>query len=140
MANVINIADRRKAPSEKPTIEELAEACVDEISTNWERFARSNRLNDYFMNSVPTWTVPGVDYLTDLNALSLIETKVGLSLELASPGSAGEAQLGWIAAFKLNGTRVMTPFMLSEAYARCFNILMFLKLGRELTQQGIHIE
>lgn len=140
MADVIDLAERRKKLPEKPTFQDIATFCLEEITSNWERFARNNRLNDYFVNSTPSWASPGVNYLTDLNSIALIENKINLPLELLSPGSTGAEQLGWIAAFRINENRVMTPFMMSEQYARCFNILLFLKLGRELVQNGISIE
>ena len=141
MADIINLADRRKQLDiQPPTIKQLTEKCIDEISHNWEKFARGNRLNDYFMQSVFNWTSPGIDYLSDINALSQIELKINLTLALLAPGAAGKSQLGWIAGFTINSNRIETPFMLSEAYARCFNILLFLKLRRELTQHGIIIE
>ena len=137
--NIINLADHRKVPQGR-TIEELAVECSEEISGNWERFARNNRLSDYFTQSTPSWSDPKGNYLSDLNALSVIESKINIVMALCSPGSNGASQIGWIASFKLNTVRVETPLMLSEAYARCFNILLFLKLGRELTQAGIPIE
>jgi hypothetical protein len=135
--NVINIADRFKKPVPKPTLEELAVTCSEEIAENWQRFAKNNRLNDYFVQSVPSWTSEGVNYLADLNAVSLIETKIKMTMSLHAPGSIDSAQLGWIADFKVGEMKVCTPFMPFEAYARCFNILLFLKLGREMTNNGI---
>ena len=141
MADIITLADHRKKPEEKLTIEQLASECVAAIAGDWERFARNNRLNDYFLQHTPQWTREKVDYLSDLSALSVIENKIGLGLYLVSPeASASTSQLGWVAGFKLNGVRFETPPMAFEAYARCFNILLFLKLGRELTQNGIPIE
>lgn len=132
MSNVINLAERRKAPK---TLVELAVLSSEEITAHWERFARNNRLNDYFVQSTPSWSDPKINYLADLNALSIIEQRLDLTLVLYSPGSIDSSQIGWIASFKLNDIRVETPPMVSEAYARCFNILLFLKLGRELVQQ-----
>ena len=140
MADIITLADRRKKPVEKPTVEELALQCVETIADEWEVFARNNRLNDYFIQHAPQWAKDKVDYLSDITALSVIESKIKLGLFLASPEAAADTQLGWVAGFKLNGVRVQTPPMAFEAYARCFNILLFLKLGRELTQNGIPIE
>lgn len=146
MADVINLSDHRKEPSKKPTVDELIEFCAGEISTNWERFARNNKLNDYFIESVP-WATSGLDYLTDLNALSRLEHKINLPLEVSSPGMTSEDQLGWLASFKIfdiqDGNQptynilVTTPFMASEAYARAYLILLFLKLRREFAQHEI---
>jgi hypothetical protein len=142
VADIISLDDHRKVPLEKPSLEELIALCSEEIAGNWERFARNNRLNEHFTNCVPLHlgTRAGVNYLADLNSLSVVESKINLPLELHAPGVSSAGQLGWVASFTLNGTRVVTPFMPTEAYARCFNILLFLKLGRELTQQGITID
>lgn len=134
MADVIQFSDHRRQP-EGPTVEQLALRCSEEIAQNWERFARNNRLNDFFVQSVPSWSEEGVDYLSDLNALSNIEKKIGLWPTISAPAQ----QVGWVAAFRLNGVEVVTPPMFSEAYSRSFNILLFLKLGREMTQAGIPI-
>lgn len=137
MANVININEHRKKPIEPPSLEVLASRCSEEISENWERFARNNRLNDFFLSSTPVWSLPHINYLSDINAISIIENKINLALLLNAPGTAGASQIGWVAAFEIKGIRIETPYMMCEAYARCFNILLFLKLGRELTQLGL---
>jgi hypothetical protein len=136
MADIISFADHHKKV--KPTLEQLAATSLDEISTNWEKFARNNHLNDYFISNISLWVLPNVNYLTDLNALSQIEAKIKLALELRAPSQSNK-QIGWVASFIMNGIRIETPFMFSEAYARCFNILLFLKLSRELMQHGISI-
>lgn len=133
MGDVIDLFSNRKAP---PSLESLGLKCAEEISDNWERFARNNRLNDFFLSSVPGWASQ-VNYLADLNAISVIENKLGLSLLLNAPGTSASSKLGWVAAFETKGIRVETPVMMCEAYARCFNILLFLKLGREITNHGI---
>lgn len=140
MAEVIDLSKHRKPPIEHPTIEQLAALASEEIAGNWERFARNNRLNDYFASSTPTWSNPHTNYLGDLNAVAIIESKINIAVAVSAPGHAGVSQLGWVASFKINGITIATPFMVCEAYARCFNILLFLKLGRELTQRGITIE
>lgn len=139
MADIIDMFSRRKALPEIPSVEELAAKCVDEISENWERFAKNNRLNDYFLTSVPVWALPQVNYLSDLNAISSVENKINLSLFLNAPGTSANSKLGWVASSQINGVKVETPVMVCEAYARCFNILLFLKLGRELTNHGLTI-
>lgn len=130
MADVIDMAAHRKANA--PTFEQLVLKCTEEISENWERFARNNRLSDYFIQSTPAWTEDGVDYLSDLNAISLLEKKINLLPTI-------RVKTGWIAEFEVRDVAVQTPPMFTEQYARCFNILLFLKLGRELTQAGISI-
>lgn len=139
MAEIIDIASRRKPPPEKPSLESLASWCIEDIQGNWERFARNNRLNEFFVTSVPVWAQPNVNYLEDLNALSIIEQKIHLEPQLVAPGFSPDNALGWIGAFRMNGIVVATPFMVNEQYARCFNILLFLKLKRELVTNGIPV-
>jgi hypothetical protein len=140
VADIITLSDHRKPPIEHPTIEQIAATCSEEIAGNWERFARNNRLNDYFTSSTPSWSVSNTNYLADLNALSAVEGKINISISISSPGQLGRAQIGWVASFRINKVAIFTPVMVCEAYARCFNILLFLKVGRELTQRGIRIE
>lgn len=138
MADVIDISTRFRKPPPKPTVQELAQFCADEILSHWEKFASNNRLNDYFTSSTPMYCKGGVNYLEDLNALSLIEQKIYLEPQIIAPGfNEKQNVLGWVAAFRLNGVIVATPFMVSEGYARCFNVLLFLKLKRELQTAGI---
>lgn len=139
MAEIINLDDHRKPPQKKPSLEELAVICSEEIAENWQRFAKNNRLNDYFKQSAPSYTKDDLVYVQDLNAISAIEARINLNLTLHAPQSIDESQLGWIADFKIGSAHVSTPFMPFETYARCFNILLFLKLSRELTNHGISV-
>lgn len=136
MSNVIDMFSARK-PQVVPTLEVLAAKCIDDISDNWERFARNNRLNDFFLSCIPHWAIPQINYLSDINAISVIESKLGLAVIVNAPGTSPSSKLGWIAGFQIKGENVETPVMMCEAYARCFNIILFLKLSRELTNHGI---
>ena len=135
MADIIDIASRRKPAA--LTVQDLASACVDEIQSNWEKMARGNRLNEFFIQSTPSWSQPSVNYLEDLNSLSNVELKIGLDPQVVAPGFSPDNALGWIGAFRLNGIVVATPFLVNEQYARCFLILLFLKLKRSLVTNGI---
>jgi hypothetical protein len=139
MADVIEISSFRKPKPTKPTTQELSVFCTDQIQQNWERFARGNQLNDFFISNLPSYAQPSVNYLEDLNALSGIEQKIGLEPQVCAPGVSPDNALGWIAAFRVNGAMVATPFMPTEQYARCFNILLFLKLKRELVTNEIPV-
>ena len=135
MADIIDLASRRKpAPA---TVHALAIACVEEIQANWEKMARGNRLNEFFISSTPSYSQPSINYLEDLNGLSNVELKIGLDPQVVAPGFSPDNALGWIGAFRLNGIVVVTPFLVNEQYARCFNILLFLKLKRSLVTNGI---
>ena len=135
MAEIFTFTPRPKPTP--PSITALAQLCSDEILGHWEKFAQNNRLNDHFISCVPAWAQPSVNYLEDLNALSVVEQKIGLDPQVIAPGFSPDNALGWIAAFRLNGIIVATPFMVNEGYARCFNILLYLKLKRDLVTHGI---
>lgn len=137
-AKVFDFEAKRKSRVEKPSIEQLIQDCLEDLHGNWERFARNNRLNDFFVSSVPTWAKQHTNYLENLSELALLEAKIGIEPQIISPGFTAES-LGWIATFRINGKIVSSPFMISECYARCFNILMYLKLKRELVTNGISV-
>jgi hypothetical protein len=139
MADVIDITSRFKKLPPAPTLEDIAAHAIDDITSNWEKFASNNRLNDYFLQCTPSWSLPEKNYLEDLGALSVMEQKIKMEPQTTSPGFSPDNALGWIAAFRMNGKVIATPFMLSECYARCFNILLYLKIKRELVTNKIPI-
>ena len=135
MADVIDISSRfRKVP---PTIREIATFSIDDIMTHWERFARNNRLNDFFKEMIPTYADESASYTSDLNALAQLELNVKLFPGIMSPGLNGPHQLGWRVFFRVGDEVIETPDFISEAHARCCGILLFLKIKRELTKHGI---
>lgn len=137
MADVIDISSRfRKAP---PPLKDIVAHCIDDIMSNWERFARNNRLNDFFLESIPSYTDSSASYVSDLNVLAQLEQNVRMSPGVLAPGLNGPAQLGWRVCFKINGELVETPDFISEGYARCCGVLLFLKIKRDLTTHGVTI-
>ena len=128
MADIINIADHRK--KEKPSVKQIVDAAIDYITADWERFARNNRLNDFFVSGAGVWADPSINYLSDLNAVAKIEGRLGVSVIIRSP--YGRGQFGWRASFVLKNSTVTTPDMPFETYARCFNILLFIKVKKDL--------
>ena len=132
MADVINLADRRK--KELPPPVDVLRNAVDHIAADWERFAKTNRLNDYFVEAASVWTDGATNYLSDLNAISLIEHKLGYGVLVKSP--AFTQGLGWKASFRLKSGTATTPDMPFETYARCFGILLYIKRKRDLVAMG----
>ena len=127
MAEIINIADRRK--KERPSLKELVDGASEFISNDWEKFARNNKLNDYFVSMVGVWAEQNINYMSDLNAIAKMEARLGMCVVVRAP--YGPA-LGWRASFMLKTGTATTPDMPFETYARCFNILLFIKLKRDL--------
>lgn len=142
MADVINLGDHRKSKTPKrpePSIEEMAAWCVDEIMPQWEKFSHANRLIDFIKQSIPQYARDNVNYLQDLNSIADLESKIGIHVQVLSPGFNEAHPHGWVVAFRLNGKIIGTPWMASEAHARAFCVLLYLKLRRELTDAGIAV-
>lgn len=130
MANVIQLSDHRKQAKPKLSVAEVVSWCIDDLIGTWEKFAKTNRLNDFFQQSIQSSTAD-LNYVQDLNAIASIEAKLGLALQIISPDFS-EDSLGWVASFRVNGAFVSTPWMSSEAFARSFAIVLFLKVKAEL--------
>ena len=131
MTKIINLADFRKPVKEKEIdLASLAQSCIDDISINWANAAKINRLNEFFLQSTAGYSSPDLNYISDLNHVSSLEHKIKLQLVLKSPQ---DGFIGWVAGFAFGDVIIETaPVHFSENYARCFNILLFLKLNREL--------
>lgn len=128
--NVINLDDYRKPKPPPVDIHELAQRCIDEINNSWINAAKINRLNEYFITTTAGFSSPNLNYISDLNHVSSLEQNIKLQLVLKSPQ---DGFIGWVAGFKLGDITIETaPVHYSENYARCFNILLFLKMNREL--------
>jgi hypothetical protein len=134
MADVINLdAHRKKRPL--PSAQEVALFCTDEVMGNWERFAKTNKLNDFIVQSLGIYATPSTNYLANRDLVAELEDKVGLLPGVWAPGINGGEQLGWRACFRFGEVLVETPDMASELYARCCNLLIFLKVKREMMLQ-----
>lgn len=133
MAEIFNIADhRKKKPPPSPT--EVVSFCTDDVMTNWERFAKTNKLNEFVATSLGVYANETTNYLQHRAAVADIEDKIGLLPGVWAPGINGPSQVGWKACFRFGDVLVETPDMTSELYARCCNILIFLKVKREMVQ------
>lgn len=133
MADIIQFDTIKRRAA--PTVHELITQAAEWVMHDWEKFAKLNRLNDYFTSTASVWTREGVNYLEDLNAVSVIEQKIGMNIVVRSPLIS--EHMGWKASFPLQSTTVYTPEMPFETYARCFNILLFIKLKRDLLAAGM---
>jgi hypothetical protein len=135
MADVFVLADhRKKAPPPPPR--DVAMFCVAAIMDEWERFAKSNKLSDFVNSQLGSHAKPFINYLTNLNELSVIEQQLSLCPGILAPGINGPGQIGWRASFRFGDEIIETPDMAFEAHARAANILIFQKLRREMVQQN----
>lgn len=131
MADVVNIADfRKKPPPMSP--QDVVAFCVEHVMGEWERFAKSNKLGDFFIAGIGSHAKPFVNYLTNLTEIGILEQHLGVMPGIWAPGINGPSQLGWRACFRFGDVLVETPDMAFEPHARCCNILIFMKIKREM--------
>lgn len=92
-----------------------------------------------FKRNLPTEVLDDFKYRTlkprldstvieDLNILSQIERMIGLNSVVFSPTCTDANMTGWIAGFNMADCMFSSPEMNTEAKARAFSILLFLKL------------
>lgn len=141
MGEVVDFTARRlKEKPKKVTIEELHVRAIEYLLGDWEKMARNNRLNDYFRQSVPQIdSSTKINYMGDLNEIAALELNIEHFPVIYFPGTNDRKQLGWQVHFFIGKTRLATPELASEAYARCFGILLFLKVKRDAIEAGIDV-
>jgi hypothetical protein len=141
MGEVVDFTARRlKEKPKQVTIEELHVRALEYLLADWEKMARNNRLNDYFRQSVPQVdSSTKTNYMSDLNEIAALELNIELFPVIYFPGTNDMKQLGWQVHFFLAKTRLATPELASEAYARCFAILLYLKVKRDAIGAGISV-
>lgn len=138
MGEVVDFTARRLKEHKKPvTMEELAGKATEFLLTDWEKMARNNRLNDYFSASLPHSTDQNKNYMGDLNEIASLELNLNVFPMIFFPGTSDRKQLGWVVQFLLGSHRISTPELATEAYARCFSILLYLKLKRDAIEAGL---
>lgn len=97
-----------------------------EISSKWKEHAVRNAIDDLIIVEMSDHLIDkSLKYSDDLNAISYIEKKLNLNPLVLGPGASSGNHLGWGAGFFLNGILYATPEFSTEAYARCFNILLW---------------
>lgn len=133
MSNIVNFADFQKK-KEPPSWEEMCRSVVDDIVFDWEKMASHNKLNEYFKSFAPSLVKEELNYMSDLNAIARLEQIIGIWPSIYFPSALNDEQIGWVVVFKIDGKATMTIPLANEAYARCFAIIMFLKLKRALLQ------
>jgi hypothetical protein len=89
-------------------------------------------LNDSIKFGLKDFSNEALGVVDNLNSLSFIETRLKLRPVIFAPGQNSITQSGWIAGFKSQRSLFTSPEMETEALARAFNIVLFLKLNIEL--------
>ncbi len=135
MASVIDFAAKRLEKTgcaRKPTpvdLDTIITDSIDYLLGDWEKYARKNRLNEFFSQFFPDHEEKrNTNYLNDLNAISILERKLGLQIIVYSPGTIDPIQVGWVVRFDVYGKQIATPDMSTECHARCFALLLYLKV------------
>jgi hypothetical protein len=140
MGEIVDFTARRLRIVKPPkTIIGLAGDAIVYLLADWEKMAKNNRLNDYFKSTVPNlrYTSEKTNFMADLNAISVLELSIDLFPIIFFPGTSTSKQLGWMVQFIIGNERIATPELASEAYARCFGILLYLKLKRDALTAGL---
>ena len=144
MADIIDFNARRLqqiggAPAKTVTLQDVAFDAVDFLLGDWEKFARKNRLNDYFKQYFPNFIDADsqVNYMRDLTEVAALEAKIGMASIVFFPGTLEPIQIGWVVRFKLADQEITTPDMASECYARCFALLLYLKVKADAVDLGL---
>ncbi len=133
MGNVIDLSTRF-ARKEEPAQVKI-ERAIEDVIANWQRCAAKNQLNDFIIQSIPSWAEPDIHYLSDVSALGFLETRLGIDVQIQSPAFV-EGQIGWVVSFRVGDYLVATPPMPFEAYARSFAVVLCLILRRRLVTES----
>ena len=141
MAEIIDFTAKRKKKNPSPTVtmEELVQDTVDSLLDDWERMARKNKLNEFFITAMPNFIDQETkqNFMKDLNAVADLEKNLHLPLAIHAPGLIEEDQVGWVARFKVGDYYVDTPYMAAEGYARCFAVLAYITVKYNAQAVGL---
>jgi hypothetical protein len=140
MGDVVDFTARRlKIPPKVVTMSDLFDDATHYLLADWEKMARNNRLNDYFRSTVPNLRhiSEKTNFMSDLNEVAQLELNIELFPMIFFPGTTDRKQHGWIVQFFLGKEKLSTPELASEAHARCFAILLYLKMKRDAIAAGL---
>lgn len=140
MGEIVDFTARRlKIPVKVVTMAGLLDDATHLLLADWEKMAKINRLNDYFRNTVPNLRhiSEKTNFMADLNEVAQLELNIELYPMIFFPGTTDRKQHGWVVQFFLGAEKISTPELASEAYARCFAILLYLKMKRDALAAGL---
>lgn len=140
MGEIIDFMTRRTLGAAQPmTMVALEERATDLLLIDWEKMARNNRLNDYFRASLPNLIDQSskINFMGDLNEVAALELNNELFPIIYFPGTLNKKQHGWIVMFHVGDYLAKTPELASEAYARCFAVLLHIKLKRAALEANL---
>lgn len=131
MADIIDFTAKKKQKQQPAgpavSMEQLVQDTIEGLIDDWERMARKNKLNAFFISALPSFIdqETKTNFMSDLNAIAALEKNLNLMLSIRAPGMIDPEQFGWVAQFRLGDYEVDTPDMAAEEYARCFAILAY---------------
>ncbi len=128
MGESLSLADYRKkrVRSDVEIMRDRFMSIVRGINTDWQRAERRGRLDEWIAEELDDEVD---DYTTDLNLLNQIETGIGVRTMIFHPYAAYAGNTtGFAAGFRYQDEVFATPAMRTEAEARAFNILLYLRM------------
>lgn len=122
-------SDKQTESQETIKLKERFVEMTKDIGEEWQKHVVDNSLNEFIVSHFTDRLIDRtLDYTSDLNALSKLEQHIHLYPMILGPGATTGNSIGWGAGFYLNGLLLATPEFSSETYARCFNILLFIRM------------
>lgn len=141
MADIIDFTERRLGQKkEQVTLATLEENAIQLLLGDWEKMARNNRLNEFFKTSLASVIDPAsrVNFMQDLNEIARLELNLQVFPIVYHPGTIADKQHGWVVMFHLSKEHwTKTPELASEAYARCFALLLHSRLRRAALEANL---
>ena len=139
MANIIDLNSRRPNKSCSVTLQSIADESIEFLISEWEKFSRKNRLNEYFVQYFPNFVDVDsrVNFMSDLTELAALESTLGRGGSVFAPYALHPQQVGWVSRFKMAAEEISTPDMSSECHARAFALLLYLRVKAKATELGL---
>jgi hypothetical protein len=139
--NIISFPQAVAKPVEKPKIRLCEQIIVDARCTildDWRRHAKTNKLLQYFVFSLPIYTRQDVNYLNNMSEIVAIEKLMGYTPKVSVHGENGfDVADFYSVTAKMGRYIISAPEMTSEEYARAIMILVYNKVKRDLSAEGI---
>lgn len=108
------------------------------ILEDWQRFTKLNKLQEWFIQCLPMYTKPNVNYLNNLSEIAAVEKLMGYTPRMVLRGPDYSDAAEFFKAKAKYGDYVITgPEMLTEEHARAIMLLIYNKVKREFTAANL---
>ena len=109
---------------------------ISEMTEEWQDYATVDNLNQYILDVFRDKLIDrSLDYTGSLDSISKLEQHLRFNPMVLGPGATVGNSLGWGAGFYLNGNLYGTPEFSTEIHARCFNLILWVKLKEALRKK-----